>query len=69
VFVSIAEEWHKCGEHFTITGLKFVVFFRDCWNDEIKDEEKGRSFRVLKNAVFWDVTPCGSCRNRRFGGT
>jgi hypothetical protein len=22
-----------------------------------------------KNAVFWDVTPCGSCRNRRFGGT
>jgi hypothetical protein len=23
----------------------------------------------LKNAVFWDVTPCGSCKNRRFGGT
>jgi hypothetical protein len=22
----------------------------------------------LKNAVFWDVTPC-SCKNRRFGGT
>jgi hypothetical protein len=21
-----------------------------------------------KNAVFWDVTPCGSCKNRRFGG-
>jgi hypothetical protein len=19
--------------------------------------------------VFWDVTPCGSCKNRRFGGT
>jgi hypothetical protein len=24
---------------------------------------------ILKNAVFWDVTPCGSCKNRRFGGT
>jgi hypothetical protein len=24
---------------------------------------------TLKNAVFWDVTPCGSCKNRRFGGT
>jgi hypothetical protein len=24
---------------------------------------------VLKNVVFWDVTPCGSCENRRFGGT
>jgi hypothetical protein len=23
----------------------------------------------LKNGVFWVVTPCGSCNNRRFGGT
>jgi hypothetical protein len=23
----------------------------------------------VKNGVFWDVTPCGFCRNRRFGGT
>jgi hypothetical protein len=23
----------------------------------------------MKNAVFWDVTPCGSCKNRLFGGT
>jgi hypothetical protein len=22
-----------------------------------------------KNAFFWDVTPCGSSKNRRFGGT
>jgi hypothetical protein len=28
----------------------------------------GHRLRV-KNAVFWDVTPCGSCKNRRFGGT
>jgi hypothetical protein len=21
------------------------------------------------NAVFWDVTPCAACKNRRFGGT
>jgi hypothetical protein len=24
---------------------------------------------VLKNALFWDVTQCGSCKYRRFGGT
>jgi hypothetical protein len=24
---------------------------------------------TMKNAVFWDVTPYGSCKNRRFGGT
>jgi hypothetical protein len=23
----------------------------------------------LKNGVFWVVTPCGSCKNRRYGGT
>jgi hypothetical protein len=24
---------------------------------------------AMKNAVFWDVAPCRSCVNRRFGGT
>jgi hypothetical protein len=24
---------------------------------------------AMKNAVFWDVVPCRSCVNRRFGGT
>jgi hypothetical protein len=24
---------------------------------------------IMKNGVFWDVTPCGSCKNRRFGGS
>jgi hypothetical protein len=23
----------------------------------------------MKKGVFWDVTPFGSCKNRRFGGT
>jgi hypothetical protein len=24
---------------------------------------------TMKNAVLWDVTPFGSCKNRRIGGT
>jgi hypothetical protein len=24
---------------------------------------------TMKNGVFWDVTPCGSCKTQRFGGT
>jgi hypothetical protein len=24
---------------------------------------------LLKNGIFWYVTPCGSCKNRHFGGT
>jgi hypothetical protein len=23
----------------------------------------------MKNAAFWDVTPCGSCKNRRYSYT
>jgi hypothetical protein len=26
-------------------------------------------FVTMKNAVFSDVTPCGFCKMRRFGGT
>jgi hypothetical protein len=25
--------------------------------------------KIMENGVFWDVTLCGSCKNRRFGGT
>jgi hypothetical protein len=28
-----------------------------------------RFFFLNKNGVLWDVMPCGSCKNRRFGGT
>jgi hypothetical protein len=28
-----------------------------------------RTTSWLKNGVFWEITPCGSCKNRRFGGT
>jgi hypothetical protein len=24
---------------------------------------------TMKNGVFWDVMPCGSSKNRHFGGT
>jgi hypothetical protein len=27
------------------------------------------SYFMIKNGVFWDVTPCGSCKNWRFGVT
>jgi hypothetical protein len=30
---------------------------------------KRYKIRIVKNGVFWDVTPRDSCENRRFGGT
>jgi hypothetical protein len=38
----------------------------------IKCRDKTEFCRIgmhVKNAVFWDVTPRGSCKNRCFGGT
>jgi hypothetical protein len=26
-------------------------------------------YETMKHAVLWYVTPCGSCKNGRFGGT
>jgi hypothetical protein len=34
--------------------------YRICYN--------GQQEICKVNAIFWDVTPCGSCKNRRFGG-
>jgi hypothetical protein len=39
-----------------------------------EEEERTVKFEVftavtMKNGVFWDVTQCGSCKNRRFGET
>jgi hypothetical protein len=33
----------------------------------IKVTRIGELGTTLKNGVFWVVTPCGSCKNRRFG--
>jgi hypothetical protein len=30
---------------------------------------EGKEASMMKNGVFWVVTPCGSCKNRRIGGT
>jgi hypothetical protein len=37
--------------------------------DFILGTKAERKLFAVKNGVFWDVTPCGSCKNRCFGGT
>jgi hypothetical protein len=37
------------------------------YDSELHSDDE--TYILLKNGVFWDVTPCGSCKNRRFGGT
>jgi hypothetical protein len=46
---------------FLLANFKFL------WSIQISDFEKSQL--ALKNDVFWDITQCGSCKNRRFGRT
>jgi hypothetical protein len=43
----------------------------DCSHDQLILIVRFEVFTAvaMKNGVFWDVTPCGFCMNRRFGGT
>jgi hypothetical protein len=46
---------------------------KQIWENAIIENIAGKivveKLEWKKNGIFWDVTPCGSCNNRRFGGT
>jgi hypothetical protein len=66
-------------EHFTRalhTSTSHEHFVRPCSHHDLKYKIKVKFVRyevftavTMRNAVFWDVTPCGSFTDRRFGGT
>jgi hypothetical protein len=39
------------------------------WGGAANDADLIVTKAHVKNGVFWDVEPCGSCKNRRFGGS
>jgi hypothetical protein len=47
--------WKGCGRRMPIPNIcmdvRFEVF----------------TAVTMRNGAFWDVTPCGSCKKRRFG--
>jgi hypothetical protein len=50
------------------------VLTRATWRNILEDTILHLRFKVftvvtMKNGVFWDVTPCGSRKNRRIGGS
>jgi hypothetical protein len=56
-------------------GAVFPMGWRKCdgkWKSSLKIRRLFHSeinVHTMKNGFFWVVTPCGSCKNRRFGGT
>jgi hypothetical protein len=38
-------------------------------SQELSNRPSRQQDEAMKNCAFWDVTPCGSFKSRRFGGT
>jgi hypothetical protein len=55
-FVMFPNAVHDCAHALTYKAYKLVRF-------------EVFTAMTMKNGVLWDATPCGSCKNRRFGGT
>jgi hypothetical protein len=53
--LTIISDWYNASSR--------VFYLFDHWLDSSETGKRN------KNAVFWNVTPRGSCNNRRFGGT
>jgi hypothetical protein len=51
---------------FTSSGLEPATFWLVGY---CLSYQKWQIQQIMKNGVFWDVAPCGSCKDRRFGGT
>jgi hypothetical protein len=66
-------EWGNFGEGMTYIWYTLLVSIKDLNSSFIKSNRyvKYVNFTAvtMKNAVFWDVTPCDSCKNQRFRGT
>jgi hypothetical protein len=54
-------------EEWSWSGVRRDVL--ECFRKHLRVRFEVFTAVTMKNDVFWDVTPCGSCKNRRFGET
>jgi hypothetical protein len=64
--LSMYQRFHKWDEGNNIY-LTYEILFSLLCNCYLRLE--GFTEATMQNGVFWDVTPCGSCKNRRFRGS
>jgi hypothetical protein len=62
--------WKKFKRAVTLSSNK-LIGIDECWarRPDMYLEIWETICKIMKNGIFWNVTPCGSCKNRRFGGT
>jgi hypothetical protein len=52
-----------------LSVLKCLSIYYTVHTETSGDKKFCERDSIMKNAIFWDVVPCRSCNNRRFGGT
>jgi hypothetical protein len=62
------EVYEQSKNYSSVVHLKedphiFIIFTAYIYTHDLRF-----SRLIMKNGVFWDVTPCSPCKNRRFGG-
>jgi hypothetical protein len=64
---------HVCvSENFTLyCSLVYLCYILEKRREFVNGFVRFEVFTAvtMKNGIFWDVTPCGPCKNRHFGGT
>jgi hypothetical protein len=51
------------------SDLVLSIRFASLSHGKVMHATTEKLLETVKNCVFWDVTLCGSCKNRTFGGT
>jgi hypothetical protein len=69
-WIGLAQDRYRCKLSYEPSGsMKCWKLPSSCTScGLLSGTQLHRVSLVMKNGVFWVVTPCGSCENRRFGG-
>jgi hypothetical protein len=70
IYGNMADHFDFLLHHFTAFSVSALcIVGEDTWTESVIVIFEVFTAVIMKNGVSWNVTPCGTCKSRRFGGT